>query len=481
MLRAQRELLGSTARADSMSRPLHVLLVDQDRALLRHGALVLQEFGLSVTACASLDRAPAALATGTIDFVIADDTTLAGDLEVIRQWKADSGLPHLHVFLLRDDRSPVDIEDAFQAGVDDFLRKPISAGEWLARLRAAARFTEFERRYNQQGWTDAATGLASRQAMVDQLEAEWKSLSRGHKFALVAFEVDFFERWQRLHGELASQPLLREIAKTIEEQGVAGQFAVRSQGSQFLVLLPEHSQDKAVKVAERIRSALGRLQLPANSERLTTSVGVAVAPIEKDSPDAFLARALQALEDARHSGGDCVATYGEFEDERRKWSQQVSSGNPFASCIARDVMTPFTIELNATDTLDYAAALLAQMQLDALPVVDFHSRFVGIVESQRLREALETATRSAQPVEPLMTRDIPKLLESTTFAEVIEHFVQDDQSLLVVTSKDGGPRGYIERDRFLSLVKPLRADHYRSDDYSSGTEYLVVPDLVESL
>lgn len=464
-----------------MSRPLHVLLVAQDRTLLRHGALVLQEFGLGVTACASLERVPTALATGTIDFVIADDTTLVDDLPVIRQWKAASGQPHLHVFLLRDDRSEVDIEDAFQAGVDDFLRKPISAGEWLARLRAAARFTEFERRYGQQGWTDAATGLASRQAMVDRLQAEWKSLARGRKLALVTLEIDFFERWERKHGELASQPLLRAIAAVIEEQGVAGQFAVRSEGSQFMVLLPEHSLDKAAKVAERIRTSLGKLEVPASSDRLTASVGVAVALAEQDTPEAFLARAQQALEDAQHSGGDCVATHGQFEDERRKWSQQVSSGNPFASCIARDVMTPFAIELNATDTLDYAAALLAQMQLEALPVVDFHSRFVGIVESQRLREALASATRSAQPVEPLMTRDIPKLLEHTTFAEVIEHFVQDDQPLLVVTSKDGGPRGYIERDRFLSLVKPLHANHYRTDEYASGTEYLVVPDLVESL
>jgi diguanylate cyclase (GGDEF)-like protein len=464
-----------------MSRPFHVLLVATDRALLRQGAFMLQEFGVQVTNCADPPSAVQAIETGVIDFLIVDEQALAGQLERVTQWKK-AAARHLHVLLLRSDISALDIDEAMLAGVDEFLRKPLSVGEVLTRLRAAARYAEFERRSNEQEWDDPVTGLGTHQALRDGLQGELKQGGRSRRLTLVVLELDFFQRWTYIHGTAHSQKLLRAVAETLVQNGVAGQRLARVADDRFAVLLPDHSPEKAAKHAERLRTLIGEIALPVevhSGERLSASMGIAASEGDDDTPNAWLARATEALDDARRSGRDCIATYGQYDDDRRKWADEIKSGNPFASCIARDVMTPFSLELSATDTLALAAALLAHTHLELLPVLDSHSKFLGILNGERLREALAASARATQPVEQLVARDIPKLGEVTPFEQVIAHFMRDDQALLVVVAKDGSARGYIERERFLSLVKPLEADLFVAPEFSPGSEYLVVPDLIE--
>jgi diguanylate cyclase (GGDEF)-like protein len=466
-----------------MSRPFHVLVVASDRALLRHAVFLLQEFGIRATATASAESACRAIQSGDIDFVLADEPAIAGRLQSIAHWK-DAASSHLHVLLLRGDGSGLEIEEAHCAGIDDFLRKPISAGELLTRLRAAARYAEFDRRCCQQSWEDPVTGLASRQALLEALSHELKQAGRTRRLALLVLELDSFARWPYSQGTSQSHAVLQSVAQTLAQNSLAGQTTARVSDGRFAVLIPDHSLDKATKHAERLRVLLSELALPEGvrqGEGLTVSVGVAGNQGDDDTADHWFARAQDALDDALRSGGDFVACYGQFDEDRRKWASQLKSGEPFASCMARDVMLPFSLELAASDTLALAAALFAHTRLELLPVVDAHRRFVGILTHEELRDALANSARPTQSVEQLVKRDTPVVLETTLFEEVISHFVGDDQTLLVVVSKEGAGRGYIERERFLNIVKPLEPDRLMlaPSAYTSGTDYLVVPDLVE--
>jgi diguanylate cyclase (GGDEF)-like protein len=457
----------------TMSRPLHVLLVAHDRALLRRGALMLQQFGIDATTCADPARVLHTIVGGNVDLVIADDQTLGRNLNQIADWKAACP-EHLPVFLLCSAKKTIHFEDALASGVDDFVRHPLSPAEVLARLRVAARLNEFERRFDAQSWHDKISGCAGRQAMIDRLSGTVKSNVREQ--ALLALELDYFESWQYRHGALAAQKVLRDIAGLIDELGSGEHFGCRWLDHQFVILLSGHTLESATKAAEELRQGIQRLDLPSD-DLLTASVGIAMR-CAGDTPDAWLQRAWQALEDVQYSGRDGVATHGQFGEERRKWSQQVNGGNPFAACVARDVLTPFVVELNGSDTVAYADALLTQMQLDLLPIVDARQRCTGVVFREDVQEWLQTPARAKQPIEQFATTDIAQIIDSTPFASLIEHFAQGDQSLLIVHAKDGRLRGYIERSHFLNLVKSLDSDHFAAETYSPRTEYLVVPDLV---
>lgn len=463
-----------------MAGSLRVLLVSSERSLLRQGALMLEEFGMHAVACADASSSRAALGSQEIDVLLLDEALLAGDCQHLASWKEASGERHVHVLLLRGATSKLDVHEAFQSGADDFLSLPLSAGELLARLRAAARYVEFERRCERQSWRDPLTGAFTRQAIEDKLSAEFGA-GRARKGALLLVEIDFYDACERAHGRAFAQRWLKSVVVAAEQIAVAGQCVARWEAGRFGIWLPDHSLEKAAKYAEKLRTALsdGEVVSP-DGTRLTVSIGVAHSQHENGAPGHLIERAEAALADAQRSGRDCVATFGQFEDDHRRWMQQIRSGNPFAACVARDVMTPLVLELSGTDTLLYAQQLLRQTQLDFLPVVDFQGRLAGVLTRERADEAARSSVRQSQPIEPLVDRDVAKLVDSTPFEKVIEHFTCDDHALLFIYGKDNRPRGYIDRERFLHLVHPFDPDVLVSREFASGTEYLVVADFAES-
>lgn len=462
-----------------MSTMLHVLIVSNERPLLRQGALMLEEFAIQVTACVDPQAAQTLLATEPVDVLLLDEALLAGDPQRIGLWKAASGERHVHLLVLCGAKPTVDIQEAFQFGADDFLSKPLKVGEMLARLRAAARYCEFERRFTQQSWEDPVTGLWARQAILDRLNTELVA-DRPRKLSLVLLQIDGYQGIERQHGQTAAHPTLRSVAAATERVAVAGQCVAHLGDGRFAVLLPDHSLEKATKYAEKLRSAVveTKIEIPGRN-RLTVSIGVAHSHQDKDTTESFLARAEEALADAQRSGCDCVATHGQYEEDRRRWAQQMSSGNPFGSSNARDVMTPFSLDLSSTDTLAYAETIFAQTGLEVLPVVDLQGRLTGVIDRERIAEAAKTSNRLAQPIESLVARGVAKIADTTPFEKVLEQFVTDDQPLLVVTTKDGHACGFIDRERFLDLVKPLETSTLASREYSSRTDYLVIQELIE--
>lgn len=461
------------------ARPYRVLLVSLERSLLRQGALMLEEFGYQATACADLASALTAAESLEIDFLLVDETAVAANWAQLAKLKQAVQPEHAHLMLLCGPGSSIDAGEAYQYGVDDFLRKPLNAGELLVRLRAGVRYGQFEQRLRQQDWRDAQTGLASRPALLDRAAQELRHPVRGKKLALLVVDLDLFEAFERRHGEVLAAAALREVATLLEQNASPGQLVARLEGNRFALLLPEHSTEKATRLGERLRNAVADMTLDGIDEpQLTASIGLATTLTEDEDAEGLLQRACEAVRDAKRSGRDCLVVAGQFAEETEAWTHVMRTGNPFASSTARDLMTPFALQLRGSDTVAFAAALFAQTRLELLPVVDFQGRFAGIVEREDIEEIIALTLPSAQPIEQVMRRDVPAVADSSRFDVVFEHFTRDDQPVLVVVRAHHA-LGFISRERFLGLVKPLSTDQFAPETFSSGTEYLVVPDLVE--
>ncbi len=453
---------------------LRVLVASSDRQLLRQSALLLGQFGYEGICCADVPAALSAIGSVGCDFLIVDHDSLGHELPLVEMAKRRREAQHVHVFLLYSDLHNVDVEAAMESGVDDFLRKPLSNGEVLARLRAGARYWEFERRSRRQQWRDPLTGLATRGALLEHLDRQLPRRGRARRIALAIFDLDLFEHVAAEQGADASDEVERAVARAINAAGSAGQLAVRLSAGHFAVLLPDHSAEKASKWAEQVRHDIGELQLDSHAAgvSITASAGLAAAD-EPTTPAEFLGRAEAALEEAQDSGRNCLAVSGQFADERKAWTDLMQSGNPFRATLARDVMTPFTLHLHEEDTVAAAAALHAQSKLQWLPVTDPRGRLSGMVECRRLDD--EDAGASVAEV---MVADLAQLSDGATFNAVMDCFVQQEEPVVVIL-RDDQPDGFIAREQFLALVRPVSADMFFRDDeeYSAGTEFLVVPDL----
>ena len=462
-----------------MNSNLRVLVVSTDRPLLRQMALLLEQFGYEPVCYADVALALGPGNAGDCDFLIVDHDALDGEFARIEYAKRRRDRDHLQVYLLYRDLAELDIELAVESGVDDFLRKPLSSGEVLARLRAGARYCEFQRRNCRQQWHDPLTGLASRTALMEHLQQRLARRGRGRQASLAILELDLFENLVASQGQDLGNDVLCAVARVIEEACTAGQVVARLQQGRFAVMLPDHSVEKASKWAEQLRQSIGEMELAQLDPecRITASVGLA-ASAEVTAADDLLQRAEEALREAHCSGRNRLACYGEFDVERNAWDDLVQNGNPFQATVARDVMTPFTLTLQSEDTLDSAATMFARTRLEWLPVFDPRGGFAGIVERRAVDEWHVGRNQASVPISDAM-HTVNQLPDTAPFSAVMDCFVRQDELVVVIECNDR-PQGFVAREQFLALVRPVSAEMFAwsDDNYPSGTEFLVVPDAV---
>jgi two-component system KDP operon response regulator KdpE len=120
---------------------LHVLLIEDDRELRRTLRDALDVEGYAVASAASLADAQAqigaALARQPFDLVVLDLGLPDGDgVDVLKRLRRHGSWPVLVISARHDEAGKITLLDA---GADDYLVKPFSLGELLARLRVALR------------------------------------------------------------------------------------------------------------------------------------------------------------------------------------------------------------------------------------------------------------------------------------------------------------------------------------------------------
>ncbi len=116
-----------------------VLVVDDERPIRRFLRAVLATQGYEVTEAGSVQEALTQAAAGRPDIVILDLGLPDGEgLTVVNSLRARTDIP---ILILSVRGQEADKVSALDAGADDYLTKPFSTGELLARLRAALRRT----------------------------------------------------------------------------------------------------------------------------------------------------------------------------------------------------------------------------------------------------------------------------------------------------------------------------------------------------
>jgi two-component system KDP operon response regulator KdpE len=120
-----------------MTSKTRVLVVDDEPAILRFLKPALEANDYELTSCGSVAESVKRIATDAPDIIVLDLGLIDGDgKDVIRQVRAWSEVPI--IVLSARDRDAEKIE-ALDFGADDFVNKPFSVGELLARMRAALR------------------------------------------------------------------------------------------------------------------------------------------------------------------------------------------------------------------------------------------------------------------------------------------------------------------------------------------------------
>ena len=124
---------------EASRQPVHVLVVDDDPSVRQLIADYLADNDVEVTVAGSGKEIAALMAGRTIDLVILD-LRLPGEdgMEIARKLRAESDIP---IIILTGRKDEADRVMGLELGADDYLTKPFSPRELLARIRALLRRT----------------------------------------------------------------------------------------------------------------------------------------------------------------------------------------------------------------------------------------------------------------------------------------------------------------------------------------------------
>ena len=156
---------------------------------------------------------------------------------------------------------------------------------------------------------DELTGISNRRGMDRYLRSEWNMHFRaGKPLSLLFIDLDFFKQYNDTYGHEGGDQCLIQVANILRNHSQrSNDMAARFGGEEFAVILPETSEDDAVRIAETILADLESLQIPHSTssvaKHVTLSAGIAtMVPNQPDSEDLLLLSADKALYQAKNMG-----------------------------------------------------------------------------------------------------------------------------------------------------------------------------------
>ncbi len=156
---------------------------------------------------------------------------------------------------------------------------------------------------------DALTGLLNRRGFADIATPAWADTGLPRQpLSLVMLDIDHFKRINDHHGHDTGDRVLVAMAEVLAQQCRSGDQVARWGGEEFIVLLPGASLAQAVGLAERLRQAVGQMEIAAGSERLPVSISLGVAERQQHARlDDLINEADRLLYSAKRGGRNRVA------------------------------------------------------------------------------------------------------------------------------------------------------------------------------
>jgi diguanylate cyclase (GGDEF)-like protein len=304
-----------------------VLVVDDNRVNVGLLTGILQKRHYAVRNATDGQQALAVMRAAPPEIVLLDIRLPGMDgYEICRQMKADPRTKDIPVIFVSALDDGLDKARAFEVGGIDYVAKPFSSAEVVARVENQLKISRLQRHLAQKNaeleranrmlqslsYVDALTGVPNRRHFDELLDQEWRRALRDESsMCVILIDVDLFKAFNDNYGHQSGDDCLKHVA--VEVSGVlrrGGDLAARYGGEEFGVVLPATEAPGALVVAEDMRRRVEGLKVPHKGSPfkvVTISLGVkALRPGPQDTPETILAAADRALYRAKETGRNRV-------------------------------------------------------------------------------------------------------------------------------------------------------------------------------
>jgi len=212
---------------------------------------------------------------------------------------------------------------------------------------------------------DTLTDLPNRRLLLDRLvQALARCRRHGHKGALLFLDLDQFKHINDSLGHPVGDALLQEVSKRLKKELREEDTSARLGGDEFVVLFsevsdnPEKAAQQAQAGAEKIQTELSAPYTIHNHKlHVTTSIGIAMFPMEDESADDILRHADTAMYQAKKAGRNTIRFF--LPSMQLAAEQRLRLQNDLRQALLRDEwQLHFQPQVDASGNIIGAEALL---------------------------------------------------------------------------------------------------------------------------
>ncbi len=157
---------------------------------------------------------------------------------------------------------------------------------------------------------DPLTGLFNRRYMEESMEIEISRAKRQNiMVGVIMIDIDLFKKFNDSEGHEAGDVVLVEVARYLQMKCRHGDIICRYGGEEFVVILPQATNENTRQKAEELRVGVKALQIKYGDKILrpvSFSVGVGLYPINGATGKEVLQTADSSLYTAKQGGRDRI-------------------------------------------------------------------------------------------------------------------------------------------------------------------------------
>lgn len=169
---------------------------------------------------------------------------------------AEAGLQNMPVIVITGaENDDVARQKALDMGATDFITKPFTSVDLLARARAHANYQRITRQLQAQTTIDALTGLSNKAGFLDRLQQDISYARRHrHELTLVRLEIDDLRAIFLKQGKQDAEGLVMHVAQLLRAHIRKEDTAARIGLGGFVLSLPAGRVDGIQGMVDRLRA-----------------------------------------------------------------------------------------------------------------------------------------------------------------------------------------------------------------------------------